>query len=61
MNYKIEIKYKVYTNENGLLIQRDGDSDYTYYDTVEDALETIHGEDYLIIPVTVKVWYWDED
>lgn len=65
MKYTIEIRYKVYKNENGLLLEpkdRYGDRLYSnYYDSIEEALEHVDDEDYLIVPVTAKVWNWDED
>lgn len=63
MSYKIEIKYRIYVNENGLLFEpKDsyGSNLYSnYYDSVEEAIEYIDDADYLIIPVTVKVWDWN--
>lgn len=60
MKYTIGIRYKVYKNENGLLLEpkdRYGDRLYSnYYDSVEEALGDIDDEDYLIVPVTVLNW-----
>lgn len=58
-----ELKYRIYTEENGLLIQpKDswGDHKYNnYYDTIEEALVDINAyneTDLLILPVAITSW-----
>ena len=58
----IELKYRVYRNENGLLIEPTygwGGKIYKLYDSVDEALVDIldfNGDDLIILPVAISCW-----